>query len=62
MIRIVKGSLLRANEDILGHQVNTLGAMGAGLAKQIKEKYPYVYEDYKNLCNSNNGEDLLGRA
>ena len=35
------------NIDILCHQVNCQGVMGAGLAKQIRSKYPEVYEQYK---------------
>jgi len=34
--------------------------MGAGLAKQIKEKYPKVYTDYKWLCESASPGELLG--
>ncbi|MCC9087258.1 MULTISPECIES: hypothetical protein [Bacillus] len=32
--------------------------MGAGLAKQIKSKYPNVYKEYKQLCTEQ-GDDLL---
>jgi nicotinamidase-related amidase len=31
----------------IAHQVNLMGVMGAGLAKQIKQKYPTVYAQYK---------------
>ena len=36
--------------------------MGSGIAKQVKEKYPEVYAQYKNLCNtySDNKSKLLG--
>jgi O-acetyl-ADP-ribose deacetylase (regulator of RNase III) len=49
MIRIVEGDILQAKEDIIGHQVNCKGVMGAGLAAQIKKKYPNVYTSYINL-------------
>jgi O-acetyl-ADP-ribose deacetylase (regulator of RNase III) len=49
MIKIVEGDILQAAEDIIGHQVNCKGVMGAGLAKQIKNKYPNVYEEYVHL-------------
>jgi O-acetyl-ADP-ribose deacetylase (regulator of RNase III) len=49
LIKIVKGDILQANEDIIGHQVNCQGVMGAGLAKQIKNKYPNVYDEYVRL-------------
>ena len=29
------------------HQVNCKGAFGAGLARQIRDKFPAAYEDYK---------------
>ena len=35
MIKIVDGSLLDATEDILCHQVNCQGNMGAGVAKLL---------------------------
>ncbi|MEL3959498.1 macro domain-containing protein [Caldifermentibacillus hisashii] len=51
MIKIVTGSILNARENIIGHQVNCQGVMGAGLALQIKKKYPNVYESYVKLVN-----------
>ncbi|MEX0597809.1 MAG: macro domain-containing protein [Candidatus Paceibacterota bacterium] len=59
MIKIVNGNILRAKEDIIGHQVNCLGKMGAGLAKQIRAKYPKVYQEYKDICRKRKPEDLL---
>ncbi|MCY7695340.1 macro domain-containing protein [Bacillus altitudinis] len=58
MIKTVEGNILDAEEDIICHQVNCKGVMGAGLAKQIKSKYPNVYKDYKRLC-AEQGDDLL---
>ena len=60
------GDILQSNEEIIIHQVNCKGVMGGGIALQIKNKYPEVYEDYHNLCLSNNSNpnkrssDLLG--
>lgn len=39
-------SLLEAKEDIIIHQVNCQGKMNSGIAKQIREKWPQVYNDY----------------
>ena len=36
----------------LAHGVNTYGAMGAGIAKTFREKYPDMYEMYKAECQS----------
>lgn len=47
---ILEGNLLDTSFQLIAHQVNCRGVMGAGLAKQIKQKYPMVYERYKNHC------------
>ena len=46
MIRVEKGDLLNKKYTIFCHQVNCKGVMGSGIAKQIKNKYPEVYEEY----------------
>lgn len=43
--------ILKAKENIIVHQVNELGVMGAGLALQIKNKYPQVFTKYKQIAN-----------
>ena len=48
MIKFFNGDLLKSGCDIICHQVNELGVMGAGIAKQIKEKYPKAFADYTN--------------
>ena len=60
MIKIIDGNLLNAQEDILGHQVNALGAMGSGVAKFIKGKYSEAFYEYKKLCNKKDPSELLG--
>lgn len=51
VIEIVRGCLLDALDKqevvCIGHVVNTLGVMGAGLAKNIRNRYPKVYAEYK---------------
>ncbi|PLR72243.1 macro domain-containing protein [Bacillus sp. UMB0728] len=61
MIRIVEGNILNAPENIIGHQVNCQGVMGAGLAKQIRNKYPEVYTNYIEFINECGKKALLGR-
>ena len=46
MVTYVKGDLLSSNCDYICHQVNCQGRMGAGIAKQIRERWPEVYEKY----------------
>lgn len=59
-IKIKHADIMTANENIIAHQVNGLGIMGAGLAKLIKSEYPSVYESYREVCNQNTPERLLG--
>jgi O-acetyl-ADP-ribose deacetylase (regulator of RNase III) len=44
--------------DALVNSVNTVGVMGAGLAKQFKAAYRAMFDDYVNACRR--GEMLLG--
>lgn len=62
--RIVNGDVLKATESVIAHQTNCKGIMGAGVAKQIKSKYPEVFQGYLDFCMSSgyNGEYLLGWA
>lgn len=62
MITEVNGNLLTyPNLTVIGHQTNCLGVMGAGIAKQIKLRYPNVFKEYKMLCD-NHDKDLLGEC
>lgn len=51
MIEFCNGNILDADTDAIAQQVNCMGVMGAGLAKQIRNKYPAVYDEYKKACN-----------
>ena len=62
MIKIVNGDLLKASETIIAHQVNCQGKMNLGLAKQIRNTCPNVYNDYKKLCNRESPYELLGET
>jgi O-acetyl-ADP-ribose deacetylase (regulator of RNase III) len=46
MVQFVKGDLLESNCDYICHQVNCQGKMNSGIAKQIREKWPVVYNNY----------------
>lgn len=58
MISVVKKDLLEMDVDVIAHQVNCQGVMGAGLALQIRNKYPKVYTAYKKYCPNSK---LLGK-
>lgn len=50
MIEYKKGNIFNGDEDIICHQVNTFGIMGAGLAAQIKERFPEAFKAYEAQC------------
>lgn len=52
MIRYFDGDLIKSHCDIICHQVNCQGVMGAGIAKQIKEIYPDVFNWYRDVYNA----------
>lgn len=56
------GNILDCDEKILVHQTNCQGVMGSGLAKQIKEKYPEVFNAYYHYCKTRQLLDVLGTA
>ena len=58
-----KGDIFNGDEYYKVHQVNCKGAMGAGIAKTIREKYPKVYDSYKKVCDKQEkSSDLLGKV
>lgn len=68
MIQIVPGNILTVDSGILIQQVNCKGVMGAGLAKQLREKYPGMYSSYLEYIRKETNGDLsqskvlLGKA
>ena len=44
----VKGNLLEADVDVIMHQVNCKGVMGAGVARQIRQKL-LSEEEYQKI-------------
>lgn len=47
-----KGDVLASDEQVIAHGCNSRGVMGAGLARAVRDKYPEVYEDYRDWCES----------
>lgn len=54
------GDLFDSGADILVHQTNCAGVMGAGIARQVKERYPEVFRLYKNCCLRLPQDQLIG--
>ncbi len=63
MIQHIEGDLINTQADVLIHQCNCHGAMGAGIAKQIRQKLlsPEQFHEYVFLCNMHH-EKLLGNV
>ena len=62
MVHYVKGNLLDSDCDYICHQVNCQGVMGSGIAKQIRERWPWVFSSYHAYCvgHKNRDESPLG--
>jgi len=46
----VEGSIADSDAQTITCTVNTVGVMGAGVAKWFKEQYPTLYVAYKRAC------------
>lgn len=57
-MRTIVKDILDVTEGIIVHQVNLQGVMNAGLAKQIRTKYPVVYQEY--ISKIKGGDVILG--
>lgn len=63
MIIEKRGNLLESTEGFIAHQVNCKGVMGAGVAKQIKNKIlKDNFQMYKIFCNEHSSDFLLGQV
>lgn len=62
MIKTIHGDLMEAKETYIVHQVNCYGAMGRGVAAQIRSKYPDVYRRYQEYCADHFAKKLLGKV
>lgn len=53
MVKVVEGNLLdmfdNGDFDVIAHGCNCLGVMGAGIALQIKNRYPMAFYHYIHL-------------
>ena len=55
-----RGDLLRADVDAVVNPVNTVGVMGKGLARQVRDAFPDVFAAYAAACAR--GEVTVGRV
>jgi len=57
-MEVINKDILTVRRGIICHQCNCIGAMGAGLAKQIRDRWPHIYADYRKAIEQ--GELKLG--
>jgi len=50
MIRYVRGDIFKSRAQTLVNPVNTVGVMGAGLAREFSRHYPGILNRYKEFC------------
>ncbi|SKG49615.1 type II toxin-antitoxin system antitoxin DNA ADP-ribosyl glycohydrolase DarG [Mycobacteroides abscessus] len=58
MIEYGTGDLLQADTQALVNTVNCVGAMGKGIALQVKRRYPGIFDAYEKACKR--GEVTIG--
>jgi O-acetyl-ADP-ribose deacetylase (regulator of RNase III) len=51
MLHFIHTSILESQAQTVVNTVNTVGVMGKGLAHAFREKYPSMFNSYKELCN-----------
>lgn len=62
MVKTIVSDLFDVDCDFIAHQVNCQGVMGAGLAKDIRARYPKVYDKYRSICSTYDKHSLLGKS
>jgi O-acetyl-ADP-ribose deacetylase (regulator of RNase III) len=58
-MQIIEANLLTIATGIIGHQVNLQGKMGAGLASQIRYRWPPAYYKYRKACDGSDEQYCL---
>lgn len=61
-MRQITGDILDQKYGIIGHQVNCQLIMGAGVAKQIREKYPRAFTEYQAVMANVGMKRRLGKC
>lgn len=51
-VRVVTGDLFADDAQCLVNAVNTVGVMGAGVAKQFAKRWPGMLDDYRRACRT----------
>lgn len=48
--KVAPENIFDCDAQVIVNPVNLVGVMGAGLAKEFKQKYPDMFEEYKTAC------------
>ena len=48
--QVVQGDIFSTHLNAIAHGVNCQGVMGAGIALEVKRRYPDLFEKYKKMC------------
>lgn len=51
-VQFVSGDIFLSDAQTLAHGCNCKGRMGAGIALEIRRRYPLMFEEYKRRCRS----------
>lgn len=63
-MKIIEKDITTVETGIIVHQVNCQGVMGSGVAKALRDKWPQIYDSYKEVCKYGSGfslRSLLGQ-
>ena len=52
MIKHIKCNMFDSGADIFCHQVNCQGEMNTGVAAEVRKRYPWVFAEYKRICDN----------
>lgn len=50
MVKVIVGDLFASNAQTLVNTVNCVGVMGKGIAREFKQSFPEMHEDYVKRC------------
>jgi O-acetyl-ADP-ribose deacetylase (regulator of RNase III) len=59
MIKHIKCNIFESGADVICHQVNCRGEMNTGVAAQVRQRYPWVYGEYKAFLSCYDSEKLI---
>ncbi|AWN04556.1 phosphatase [Rhodococcus phage Grayson] len=51
MLREIQGDVFESGAPVIAHGCNTVGVMGAGIAKEMRNRYPLMHMRYQQMCD-----------